>query len=341
MSTETSTDAANPGHSSSRVERRRDRRKAEIVATATRVLASDGYQGMSLEDVAERTDIAKATLYHYFTSKDELVAAALEFLTQEVLRRLGEREQLVGRDTPADELLAALIDEQILIITETAPEVATVFSWPHAWPEAFDSMLKDMRRRHDAVFRKIVERGLREGVFTVQHVDVSLQGLHGIINQSSVWLRPDVHDDDRAEVRGHSLSVLVGEPGVPGRGQREGGWQLSCLLVVDVRVGDPNARWPVGHREGGDAQTLDGRVVEAVVEVDLAVEHVDLLVQGHAAEQGPGPSFGRARVGPPIVVGTCRSLQPVGRSGLCGLGRDGRRGARSERGCGEEPHGQA
>ncbi|WP_131816252.1 TetR/AcrR family transcriptional regulator, partial [Mycolicibacterium porcinum] len=67
---------------SSRVARRRDRRKAEIVKTATRILTESGYQGMSLEDVAEQTDIAKATLYHYFSSKDALVSAALETLTQ-------------------------------------------------------------------------------------------------------------------------------------------------------------------------------------------------------------------------------------------------------------------
>jgi AcrR family transcriptional regulator len=40
-----------------------------------------GYHGMSLEDVAERTDIVKATLYHYVSGKDGLVGEALEALT--------------------------------------------------------------------------------------------------------------------------------------------------------------------------------------------------------------------------------------------------------------------
>ena len=122
---------------SSRVERRRDRRKAEIVKTATRILTESGYQGMSLEDVAEQTDIAKATLYHYFSSKDALVAAALEPLTQEVLQRLAAREEALG-EVGAREHLAAVIDEQIRILTETAPEVAAVFSWPRGWPEVFE-----------------------------------------------------------------------------------------------------------------------------------------------------------------------------------------------------------
>ncbi|BBX29548.1 TetR/AcrR family transcriptional regulator [Mycolicibacterium alvei] len=185
---------------SSRVARRRDRRKAEIVKTATRILTESGYQGMSLEDVAERTDIAKATLYHYFSSKDALVAAALETLTEEVLQRLEARADALGKVGARDHL-AALIDEQIRILTETAPEVAAVFSWPRGWPSVFDEPMKDMRRRHDAVFRKVVQRGVAEGEFTCPDINVALQCLHGILNQSSIWIGPGMHDDDRAQLR--------------------------------------------------------------------------------------------------------------------------------------------
>ncbi|MBP2450418.1 TetR/AcrR family transcriptional regulator [Mycolicibacterium lutetiense] len=185
---------------SSRVTRRRDRRKAEIVKTATRILTESGYQGMSLEEVAEQTDIAKATLYHYFSSKDALVAAALETLTEDVLQRLAAREEAIGK-VGAREHLAALIDEQIRILTETAPEVAAVFSWPRGWPAVFDEPMKDMRRRHDAVFRRVVDRGVAGGEFTCPDVNVALQCLHGILNQSSVWIGPGMHDDDRADLR--------------------------------------------------------------------------------------------------------------------------------------------
>ncbi|MDI3388545.1 TetR/AcrR family transcriptional regulator [Streptomyces sp. B-S-A8] len=188
-------DSDKPG--ASRLSRRRDRRKAEIVRTATELLSSYGYQGMSLEGVAERTDIAKATLYHYFASKDDLVSAALESLTEEVLTRLDARRRTVS-DASATEQLRALVDEQILILTETAPEVATVFSWPKSWPELFDEPMKDMRRRHDAVFRTVAEEGLRRGEFNCSNINVALQCLHGILNQSSVWIRPGVVADHAA-----------------------------------------------------------------------------------------------------------------------------------------------
>jgi TetR/AcrR family transcriptional regulator, regulator of autoinduction and epiphytic fitness len=185
---------------SGRVARRRDRRKAEIVRTATEILAAAGYQGMSLEEVAERTDIAKATLYHYFSSKDALVAAALELLTQEVLRLLAAR-QAAADDVTATELLRALADEQVLILTETAPEVAALFSAPRDWPDSFGDQVKEMRRRHDAVFRRVVERGVASGEFSCPDVSIAMQCLHGILNQSSIWIQP--HDaGERAALRG-------------------------------------------------------------------------------------------------------------------------------------------
>lgn len=185
---------------SSRVARRRDRRKVEIVATATQLLSSRGYQGMNLEDVAEQTDIAKATLYHYFSSKDELVAAVLEALTTDVNARLQAALDAAG-DRSHLEQLRALIREQVRILTDTAPEVATVFAWPKSWPEAFGPIIKDSRRRHDALFREVVLAGIAAGEFDCPNADVALQCLHGVLNQSSLWIRTDLPARKKAHLR--------------------------------------------------------------------------------------------------------------------------------------------
>ncbi len=184
---------------SSRVARRRDRRKAEIVRTATELLSEHGYQGMNLEDVAEQTDIAKATLYHYFSGKDELVAAVIEALTVDVNRRLEEELDNVS-DRSHLEQIRTLIREQVRILTDTAPEVATVFSWPKTWPESFQEIIKDSRRRHDAIFRRVVEAGLAAGEFDCPNPDVALQCLHGVLNQSALWIRPSLPPEKKAEL---------------------------------------------------------------------------------------------------------------------------------------------
>jgi TetR/AcrR family transcriptional regulator of autoinduction and epiphytic fitness len=200
MAEPTGTVTSAPPRPSSRVERRRDRRKAEIVATATELLSACGYQGMSLEEVAEQTDIAKATLYHYFSGKDELVAAVLEALTVDVNTRLQAALDAVGERSHL-ERLQALIREQVRILTDTAPEVATVFAWPKSWPESFEAIIKDSRRRHDAIFRGVVEAGIAAGEFDCPDADVALQCLHGVLNQSSLWIRVSLSAKKKAQLR--------------------------------------------------------------------------------------------------------------------------------------------
>jgi AcrR family transcriptional regulator len=55
-----------------------DAKRREIVATAWEVFRAKGFDGASMSDVAERLGGSKATLYRYYSSKEELFAAALE-----------------------------------------------------------------------------------------------------------------------------------------------------------------------------------------------------------------------------------------------------------------------
>ena len=171
----------------SRLERRRDRRKAQIVDVAIRMLATSGYQGTSLEAVADRADIAKATLYHYFSSKDELVAEAIETLTVTVNNLLVSVRDRAAPDGPRAQL-RALIREQLRVLTEVFPEVGSVFSWQGNWPDVHEPARKAGRRRHDAIFRDVVDAGIAAGELDCDDVDVALQCHHAVMNSVSVWL---------------------------------------------------------------------------------------------------------------------------------------------------------
>jgi AcrR family transcriptional regulator len=58
--------------------------RARIVAEATRAYALGGYAGLSFGTVAERVGIKKATLFHYFATKDALVHGIFDALGREL-----------------------------------------------------------------------------------------------------------------------------------------------------------------------------------------------------------------------------------------------------------------
>ena len=56
----------------------RDFRVREILEAARRVVAHNGFQGVTIDRVAEEAKIAKGTVYLYFHTKEELLKAAVE-----------------------------------------------------------------------------------------------------------------------------------------------------------------------------------------------------------------------------------------------------------------------
>ena len=52
-------------------------RREQIIQTATDVFATEGFEGTALKRVAELVGVREATLFHYFSGKQELLTAVL------------------------------------------------------------------------------------------------------------------------------------------------------------------------------------------------------------------------------------------------------------------------
>ena len=170
-------------NTSARVERRRDRRVREILTAAAELFGERGYDAVSVEDVADRLDVTKGSLYYYFRTKDELAAAAIEALGTE----WNERLAAVPGDGTATQRLRALLREHIGIAVREYPAALRLFLVPRAWPEDLASRIKDLRRSHDRIFRAVIEEGVRDGEFITVNVDTTLQCLHASMSQAPAW----------------------------------------------------------------------------------------------------------------------------------------------------------
>ncbi|ALE76393.1 hypothetical protein FRP1_16415 [Pseudonocardia sp. EC080625-04] len=168
-----------------RVQRKRGRRIRQILTTAAELVGERGYDAVSLEDVAERLDVTKGSLYYYFPGKDELVTAAIETLGDDWTSRL---ESLpAGREGSAARRLRALMREHVTIAVREYPAALRLFLVPSTWPAAQRTRIKALRRRHDAVFRAVLTEGLAAGEFAVVDTDATLQCLHATMSQAPVW----------------------------------------------------------------------------------------------------------------------------------------------------------
>ncbi len=60
---------------SERMKRKKEERRNEILDVAGEIIAEKGVQGMTMDEVAKKADVATGTLYVYFKNKNSLCAA--------------------------------------------------------------------------------------------------------------------------------------------------------------------------------------------------------------------------------------------------------------------------
>lgn len=207
---------ADPGRAatrlaSGRVQRKRDQRILQILKTAAELFGERGYDAVSLEDVAERLDLTKGSLYYYFASKDELGTAAIETLGEQWMARLNELPE--AQDGPPGRRLQALLREHITIAVRDYPAALRLFLVPREWPEAQRARIRELRRAHDAVFRQVVEEGVESGDFTVTSVETTMRCMHAAMSQAPDWLGhlTGAARDRAIEELAITLMMLVGQ----------------------------------------------------------------------------------------------------------------------------------
>jgi AcrR family transcriptional regulator len=87
-----------------------DAPRQRILDAALDLMAEHGYEGMSLQQVADRVGLHKSTLFHHFRSKEDLAAEVYRGLAERLLKRL---EPLLAEDPPRFESLLAALEASV------------------------------------------------------------------------------------------------------------------------------------------------------------------------------------------------------------------------------------
>lgn len=64
--------------SKSRLERRKERTRRQIITVAVQLFRQHGFDETTMEQIAETADIAKGTLYNYFPAKEAILSAHIQ-----------------------------------------------------------------------------------------------------------------------------------------------------------------------------------------------------------------------------------------------------------------------
>jgi len=163
-------------------------RMDEIVDTAAKLFDEYGFHQTTMEVIARHVGIAKPTLYHYLSSKEEILSLIHDRFYELLVKNQRGR---MARGMSYDELIRATIHD-IVRLMETHRSYVRVFFEHHRELPAEYRQIIDPKR--DDYFRLVVsffQVGIDEGHFKAESAALAALAMFGMCNWSYTWFRPD------------------------------------------------------------------------------------------------------------------------------------------------------
>ncbi|MEV1131919.1 TetR/AcrR family transcriptional regulator [Agromyces sp. NPDC049794] len=167
-------------------------KRNELIKVAADVFRQKGYAGATLNDVAAAFGTDRASLYYYFSSKEELFQACIRGLTETNLRRA---EAIAARETSPRARIAALIRMLIESQVEHYPymylyigeDMARIRSIEAEW--AGDMI--EITRQIEQIFIDTIAEGKAKGEFrTDLSTTLIANSIFGMTQWTHRWFVP-------------------------------------------------------------------------------------------------------------------------------------------------------
>jgi AcrR family transcriptional regulator len=158
------------GHRGGRIDRRKARTRANLLAAARHLFAGHGVEHTTIAQIADNAEIAVGSFYNYFSTKDELLDAIIEEALSEQLHLLQRRQAQVS--DPAEKV--SIAHRHLVRVVRTDSDWAWLLvrlEFPRrvAWSVLGDAVRRDMHA------------GIRTGRFQVTNPTLALNASGGAL----------------------------------------------------------------------------------------------------------------------------------------------------------------
>lgn len=180
---------ASPSHRKAFASRRRDpgTKREAVLQTAAQLFLEKSYARTSLNDVADRLNITKPALYHYFHSKEQILLECYRLGTGMIEEILGEIAVHCGAGI---EKVEAFIRAYSSVMTVNFGRCVMRLDEGDLSPEAFTEV-RACKRKIDRRLRSFIQEGIEDGSIAPCDPKLAAFAIAGALNWICVWYEPD------------------------------------------------------------------------------------------------------------------------------------------------------
>jgi len=171
-----------------------NRRRREIVERAAELFEDRGYHGTSLDDVAAAVGLRKASLYHYFRGKDDI----LQLIHHDFLAwTMSREEQRRAYELPPGQHLLEIISDTLEVIARRRGHVRVFIEHYRELDDESREHIAAERARYARMVEEVIARGIERGAFRPMDTRLAVLALFGACNWAYQWYHPTDGDEPR------------------------------------------------------------------------------------------------------------------------------------------------
>lgn len=173
-------------------ESRRRLRREEIVTAAAGIFATNGYSNVGMRDIADAVGVRGASLYHHFSSKEEILFEICLTVTREPVE---ENLPLLDAAGTPSERLANVVRVHIRHLRRRRVEHLVGLHEQACLTEEHRAEIDGYRQYYNHRVRDVLTAGVRSGEFREMNAKLVALGMLDMLNGISGWVRGDSDED--------------------------------------------------------------------------------------------------------------------------------------------------
>lgn len=166
---------------------RREVIEEHLLEVAAQRFAHTGYHQTTLEEIAHQAGVAKASMYRYFESKQELLARIFIKVAGAFARGI---EPLVAAPVPVEEKLRRAVQDLLRAIGENVALFTVFYSEEADLPAKLRAEVLEVRQRFIAHLESILREGMAQGVFREMNARLVVYAIMGMCGWLHKWYSP-------------------------------------------------------------------------------------------------------------------------------------------------------
>lgn len=186
-----STRSSKPGHAVrafANRKRKPELKREAVLLTAAHLFLQKGYRRTSMEDIADSLEITKPALYHYFSSKEDILVDCYSHGIANILARLDHVDKVGG--TGLEKTRGFLLEWIDVVTTLEFGQCVVALDDNELTPAARREVRK-LKRRMDRSLRERLMEGVADGTIKPCNVRLAAFAFGGAINSIGTWYNPE------------------------------------------------------------------------------------------------------------------------------------------------------